>query len=392
MEADVPLGAFLSGGIDSSTIVAMMQSQTVKPARTFTIAFSEASYDESGPARAVAAYLGTSHTELAVTPKDALDVIPRLAYAYDEPFADTSQIPTCLISRLTRRNVTVALSGDGGDELFGGYYRHFMAPILWKRLAGLPHPLRQAAAAIAYHLPESLFHNFFAVATKVGGKSWRTAKSAGRIQKFFNILQAPTADVMYRNLLTYWKNPQRLFENGVTVENPVTDLTEGLPVLQNNLGSVDDITCRIMLADARSYLPDDILTKVDRASMGVSLEARVPILDHRVVEFAWQLPLSMKIRNGQGKWILRQVLYKYVPRELVERPKSGFGIPIDSWLLGPLRDWAEELLNESRLRQEGFFNPQPIRKKWMEHLSDKRSWAYHLWNVLMFQGWLEKNK
>lgn len=378
MVADVPLGAFLSGGIDSSTIVALMQAQSMQPVKTFTIGFNEAGYNEADYAKDVANHLGTDHTELYVTPQEAMAVIPKLPSIYDEPFADSSQIPTFLVAELARRHVTVSLSGDAGDELFSGYTRYTVAANAWKKLARVPLPLRRAAAraitaispdgwsALGRYLPSERFRH------RLGDK----------LHKGAGVLCNASVDGLYHALVSHWPDPAQLVIGGV---EPPTVLTRQCSAL-SGLDPVE----RMMALDLLTYLPDDILTKVDRASMAVSLESRVPMLDHRVVEFAWQLPLSLKQRDGTGKWILREVLHRYVPRTLFERPKMGFGVPIDAWLRGPLRGWAEELLSESRLRQEGYLHPEPIRQKWAEHLGGSRNWAYHLWNVLMFQAWLEE--
>jgi|WetSurMetagenome_2_1015567.scaffolds.fasta_scaffold00563_13 asparagine synthase (glutamine-hydrolysing) len=382
--SDVPLGAFLSGGVDSSTIVALMQNQSERPVRTFTIGFHEDGYNEAEYAGAVARHLGTEHTELYVTPQDALDVIPRLPTLYDEPFSDSSQIPTFLISQLTRKHVTVSLSGDAGDELFGGYKRYFLARSIWRIVKHLPYDGRKTLAA-GIRFPSQ---NAWDVTGKLIGNflpnELRSRPIGDLANKFAEILSVRQPDEMYRGLVSHWKSPADIVINA---REPSTLLTD-----QSYWDQYPEFEQRMMHIDTLSYLPDDILVKVDRAAMGVSLETRVPFLDHRVVEFAWRLPLSMKIRNSQGKWILRQVLYKYVPRELIERPKIGFGAPIDSWLRGPLREWAESLLDAKRLREEAYFHPEPIRKKWMEHLSGKRNWQYYLWDVLMFQAWLQNKE
>lgn len=379
MEADVPLGAFLSGGVDSSTIVALMQAQSSHPVRTFTIGFHEKDYNEAKQAKAVAMHIGTDHTELYVTPDDALAVIPRLPLLYDEPFSDSSQIPTYLISQLTRRYVTVSLSGDAGDELFGGYNRYVWVQSVWHKINWMPRGLRSVLAAACTALSPTTWNSLAAVLpAKV-----RLRDTGYKLHKLAEILAVELPEAMYRRLVSHWKEPLSIVRNS---HEPTTHLTNPLVWPEQ-----DNFTQRMMYLDMLTYLPDDILVKVDRAAMGVSLETRVPFLDHRVIEFAWRLPLSLKIREGEGKWLLRQVLYKYVPRELIERPKMGFGVPIDSWLRGPLRDWAETLLDEKRLREEGFFNPEPIREKWAEHLSGNRNWQYHLWDVLMFQAWLQEN-
>jgi asparagine synthase (glutamine-hydrolysing) len=358
MIADVPLGAFLSGGVDSSTVVALMQSQSRHSVKTFSIGFEEASYDEAIHARAVADHLGTDHRELYATAAEAQRVIPRLPEIYDEPFSDPSQIPTFLVSRLTRQHVTVSLSGDGGDELFGGYDRYFTANAIWRAIRRVPVLWRRSLAKIIC-----------------------AADTGHRIRTRAEMLAMPTPQALYHRIMSHWKRPAEIVIGGF--EPP--SLLAGL----NGHVEFKDFYRHMMYADTVAYMPDDVLAKVDRASSAVSLEARVPLIDHRVVEFAARLPTAMKIRNGQGKWILRQVLYKYVPARLIDRPKMGFGVPIDSWLRGPLRDWAETLLSERRLRAEGFFNPEPIRGKWAKHLARHCDWHYYLWDVLMFQAWLE---
>jgi asparagine synthase (glutamine-hydrolysing) len=373
MVADVPLGAFLSGGVDSSLVVALMQEQSNRPVKTFSIGFSEKMYNEAGYAKAVAKHLKTDHTELYVSPKEAMAVIPQLPKLYDEPFSDSSQVPTFLVSQLARQHVTVSLSGDSGDELFCGYNRYLLADRLWNRLSLLPVSLRRTLAAVVTTISPAAWSTLFGFLNH-GNIGDKFHKAAG-------VLSSSGADDLYFRLISHWQNPESVVLNGV---EPMTLLTGGMSDL-SHLNQVQ----KMMLLDLVTYLPDDILTKVDRAAMGVSLETRVPFLDHKVVEFAWRMPMEFKIRNGESKWALRQILYKYVPKELIERPKMGFGVPIDVWLRGPLRDWAESLLSESRLRQEGFFNPVPIRHKWEEHLSGKRNWQYQLWDVLMFQAWLE---
>lgn len=384
MVADVPLGAFLSGGVDSSTVVALMQAQSDRPVKTFTIGFNEKGYDEAEHAKAVARHLSTEHTELYVSPREAMDVMPRLPSLYDEPFSDSSQIPTFLVSQMTRQHVTVSLSGDAGDELFGGYGRYFAARSLWRKIARLPAPLRRILASTVSSLSIEGWNGVGQMLKPIMSARLRGRPLGERAHKFAQFFSASVPDEIYPTLVSHWKNPTDLVINSTEPSTALTDSASWPDLV--------DFEHRMMYLDAISYLPDDILVKVDRAAMGVSLETRVPFLDHRVVEFAWRLPLSMKIRNGQGKWILRQVLYKYVPRELIERPKMGFGVPIDSWLRGPLRDWAEDLLDPSRLLQEGYFNPIPIREKWEEHLSGRRDWHYYLWDVLMFQAWLGEQR
>ena len=381
MMADVPLGAFLSGGIDSSTVVALMQAQSDRPVKTFTIGFNEEGYNEAVHAKAVAHHLGTDHTELYVTPQQALDVIPNLPSLYCEPFADSSQIPTFLVSQLAKQHVTVSLSGDAGDELFSGYNRYVLGQKLWSTLSRAPVGLRAVAASGIRALSPGTWNSIARPFQALASNSLRLANFGDKLHKGAGVLAARRIDDLYLGLLTHW-NPEAIVLNG---REPATVLNGSPPPL----AGLDQVQ-RMMALDAMTYLPDDILVKVDRAAMGVSLESRVPFLDHRVVEFAWRIPQSMKLRDGVGKWILREVLYRHVPKELVERPKMGFGVPIDVWLRGPLRDWAEALLDEGRLRQEGFFDPDPIRTKWAEHLSGKRNWQYLLWDVLMFQAWLEK--
>ncbi len=384
MMADVPLGAFLSGGIDSSTVVALMQAQSNRPVKTFTIGFNESGYNEAEDAKKVARHLGTEHTELYISHQEAMAVIPKLPTLYDEPFSDSSQIPTFLVSQMARQHVTVSLSGDAGDELFGGYNRHFQGRQIWNKIRVIPRPLRGLAAKlIALVSPQRLDRIAEAFSSVMPGEL--TAGMAGdKLHKLAEIIDKESPEAIYKELVSHWKFPSSVVLNS---NEPPTVISE-----RSQWADLDDFTLRMMYLDTMTYLPDDILVKVDRAAMGVSLETRVPFLDHNVVEFAWRLPLSLKVRNGQGKWILRQVLYKYVPAELVERPKMGFGVPIDTWLRGHLRDWAEDLLNENRLRQEGFFEPAPIREKWVEHLSGKRNWQYHLWDVLMFQAWLAEQR
>lgn len=375
MVADVPLGAFLSGGYDSTTVVALMQAQSDRPIKTFSIGFHEEEYDEAKHAKAVAAHLGTDHTELYVTPEEAMAVIPRLPEIYDEPFSDSSQIPTFLVSRLARRHVTVALSGDGGDELFYGYGRYFVAERIWNRLGLIPCPVRKSLAAMAARAPARAVESLM----RLLPQRLRINQVGMRLTLLAEFLAQPRPEALYRELVSHWKTPGRIVRGG---KEPSTILAcpERLP---ESLGLRE----RMLLLDMLTYLPDDILTKVDRASMAVSLEARIPLLDHRLVEFAWRTPTAYKCREGQGKWILRQVLYRYVPKELMDRPKMGFGVPIEQWLRGCMRDWAEDLLDEHRLRDEGFFDPAPIRQMWQDHLGARPHWHYYLWDILMFQAW-----
>ena len=377
MMADVPLGAFLSGGIDSSTVVALMQAQSSRPVKTFTIGFNEKGYNEAVHAKAVAQYLGTEHTELYVTPEQAMAVIPRLPTLYDEPFSDSSQIPTFLVSELAKQHVAVSLSGDAGDELFCGYNRYQMTSKLWNKLSMLPVPLRSMLAKGINTISPEVWNKL--TAHMPGMKHFNNI--GDKLHKGARVLTSRSVDELYLGLVSHHSDPSAWVIGG---QEPFTLLTNNAP----DLAGLSDVQ-RMMALDLMTYLPDDILVKVDRAAMGVSLETRVPFLDHRVIEFAWSLPQSIKLKDGQSKWPLRQVLYRHVPRELIDRPKMGFGVPLDEWLRGPLRDWAESLLDESRLRQEGFFYPEPIRVLWSEHLSGQRNWSSQLWNVLMFQAWLE---
>jgi asparagine synthase (glutamine-hydrolysing) len=371
MVADVPLGGFLSGGYDSSTVVALMQAHTTSRVRTFSIGFLESDYDEAGSAGKVARHLGTDHTELLVTAGEARDVIPRLPEIYDEPFADSSQIPTFLVSQLARRDVTVALSGDGGDELFAGYNRYAQGQAVRRRLARLPMPVRQALAAGMSHVSPQTWDAVFQF---VPARS-RPRHAGEKVHKLADTLAGDDARA-YLRLTSQWSEPEALVPGAH--ESPQLGLGPDL--------DLDEVE-RMQFLDTVSYLPGDILTKVDRASMSVSLEVRTPILDHRVAEFAWTLPLAMKIRNGQSKWPLRQLLYRYVPPHLVERSKSGFGVPIGDWLRGPLKGWAEDLLEERALGQAGILAPAPIRVRWREHIEGRRNWQHALWNVLMFEAW-----
>ncbi len=381
MIADVPLGAFLSGGIDSSLVVALMQAESPRPVRTFTIGFHEPGYNEAEHAKAVARHLGTDHTELYVTPGEALEVVPKLPQMYDEPFSDSSQIPTHLVARMARQHVTVSLSGDGGDELFAGYWRYFMGSRLWRGLGPLPVAMRRVVARGIQAVSPGRWEGIFRLLSPVMPRSLRVSAPGDRMHKLAGVLAAGTAESLYRDLNSHWRQPTQVVIGG---SEPPTALTD-----RGRWARLDGIVPRMMFLDLISYLPDDILVKVDRASMAVGLESRAPFLDHEVAEFAWRIPLAMKLRNGKGKWILRQLLGRYVPATLFERPKMGFGIPIDAWLRGPLREWAEALLDERRLRQEGFFDGAEVSRKWREHLDGSRNWQYLLWDVLMFQAWRE---
>ena len=359
MIADVPIGAFLSGGVDSSTVVALMQAQSTRPVRTFTIGFEEDSFDEAAHARAVAAHLHTEHTELVLTADQARAVIPRMPDIYDEPFGDSSQIPTFLVSQLARRQVTVSLSGDGGDELFAGYDRYRITEMIWHKLRLLPHALRRGIAA------------------GLGVFGDRTLLT-DRVQRGAALLSTATPQALFHRICSHWKNPADLVIGGFEPPTVFTDPARW--------PAGCDFAEWMLFIDSVHYLPDDILAKVDRASMALSLETRVPLLDHRVIEYAWSLPMALK----RNKRLLRDVLYRYVPKALIERPKMGFSVPIGRWLRGPLRDWAESLIAERRLHDEGFFHPAPIRRKWADHLRGDKNCEYYLWDVLMFQAWLER--
>jgi len=379
MMSDVPLGAFLSGGIDSATVVALMQTQSVRPVKTFTIGFNEQGYNEAVHAKAVARHLGTEHAELYVTPEQAMEVIPHLPSLYCEPFADPSQIPNYIVSQLARQTVTVSLSGDAGDELFCGYDRYQVTNSLWQKLVGVPTPLR---ALVAKGITSISSPAWDGLAPFIPG-SGRYSSLGEKLHRGAKVLDCRTVDELYQCVVSQLHNPSDWVIDG---QEPAAHLT-GLPPDMGGLSAVE----RMMALDTIRYLPDDILVKVDRAGMGVSLECRVPFLDHRVMEFAWGLPLSYMLREGQTKWPLRQILYRHVPRDLMERPKMGLGVPLHDWLRGPLRNWAESLLGEARLQQEGYFYSAPIRQKWAEHLSGQCNWEYQLWAVLMFQSWLEEN-
>jgi asparagine synthase (glutamine-hydrolysing) len=380
MLSDVPLGAFLSGGIDSSAVVALMQSQSNSPINTFTIGFRENDYDEAVYAKKIAKHLGTNHTELYVSSKTAMDVIPKLPSIYDEPFSDSSQIPTILVSQLAAQNVKVALSGDGGDELFCGYNRYIISKKFWNILQLMPLALRKILASGIQSISTQ---NWNKISNLLPGLD-QYNNFGDKMHKGANVLNAKTIFELYHKLCSHWYNPTEAVINSEEVETLLNKFSLEIKRLNSQE--------QMMALDMNTYLPNDILVKVDRAAMSSSLETRAPFLDYKLIEYAWKIPHSLKFRNGQGKWILKEILSQYVPKNLTERPKMGFGVPIDNWLRGPLKDWAENLLNEKKLQQEGYFNSKLIRHKWAEHLSGKRNWQYDLWDLLMFQAWVDENK
>ena len=378
MQADVPLGAFLSGGIDSSLIVAMMQNQSQQKVNTFSIGFDVKDFNEAEYARAVANHLRTDHFDMYVTEQDALDVIPNLPNIYDEPFADSSQIPTYLVSKIAKQKVTVALSGDAGDELFGGYNRYVFTQKMFNKIKKVSTPVKNILSKLIFSLSEENWNKYF-------GRLFesRFSNLGYKLHKGADVLNSSSVKNLHLKLASLIHEPS----------DWLIDVNEHKTILNDEVQRFNDFDEieQMMIYDLLTYLPTDILTKVDRAAMAVSLETRVPFLDPNVIEFSARLPLDFKIRNGTSKWILREVLYKHVPKKLIERPKMGFAVPLAEWLRGPLKEWAESLLDESRLRKDGFFNADFVRNKWREHLSGKRNWHYQLWNVLVFQAWLESN-
>jgi asparagine synthase (glutamine-hydrolysing) len=377
MIADVPLGAFLSGGVDSSTVVALMQQARLGKVRTFSIGFEIPGYNEAPHAAAVASHLATDHTELTVTSQQALDLIPRLPEIYDEPFADSSQIPTYLVSAMTRKHVTVALSGDGGDELFAGYNRYQLTERFWQALSLMPRAMRNTVASLLTMIRPDVWTSIAAALPA----RLRPPQAGDKVHKAAAVFRLDSPDALYRRLVSHWDPSEIMLQ----AREPLS-IIDDKKIAQE----FPDLLERMQFLDLVTYLPDDILTKVDRASMAVALEARVPLLDHRVVEFAWRLPRNAKVRNRTAKWLLRQVLYRHVPPALIERPKMGFGIPLSEWLRGPLRTWAETLLNESRLADAALLDHKVVRRFWQEHLEGGRNWQYLLWNVLMLEAWRER--
>jgi asparagine synthase (glutamine-hydrolysing) len=357
MLSDVPLGAFLSGGVDSSLIVALMQQQSRNKIRTFSVGFDLHRFNEAEYAKAVANHIGTDHTELYVSELDALSVIPELPTIYDEPFADSSQIPTFLVSKMARKHVSVAITGDGGDELFGGYNPYQFAPRIWSMINKIPRHARILIHASLRHLPLPV-----------------------KVRKLVEILHSKSKEDFYRALVSHWNHPRDLIINAI---EPITYFTS-----DELWPNTENFSHWMMVMDSLTYMPDDILVKVDRAAMANSLETRVPLLDHRVIDFAHRLPMHFKIREGKGKWVLRELLFKHVPRELIDRPKMGFSVPLGEWLRGPLRGWGEEMLDEFRLREQGYFNAKLMKNVWLDHQKGRADHSSKLWGVLMFQAWL----
>ncbi len=377
MMADVPLGAFLSGGVDSSLIVALMQQQSDKPIKTFSIGFYEKEFNEAEHAKAVATHLGTEHTELYVSADDALKLVSSMAQVYDEPFADSSQLPTYLVSQMAKQHVTVSLSGDAGDEVFCGYNRYLLTDMTWSKLAKVPVFLRKLGAKILRAVPVNLWNKLNSLLPS----RYKMANLGDKLHKAADVISSSSVDELYYGLISHWKNPASVVIGG---REPHTLLTT-----PSQSSMFRHSIPRMMALDTLTYLPDDILVKVDRAAMAVSLETRVPFLDHRVFEYAWTMPQRLKLNKGVTKDCLRKILYKYVPQHLIERPKSGFAVPVADWLRGPLKPWAEQLLLPERLAKEGIFDHQHISQMWLEHQSGKRNWQYHLWDILMFQSWYE---
>ncbi len=379
MISDVPLGAFLSGGVDSSTIVSLMQDESNSPVKTFTIGFNESKYNEAEYAKAVAAHLGTDHFETYVSAQDALDVVPMLPTLFDEPFADPSMIPTYLVSKLTRSKVTVSLSGDAGDELLAGYRRYHETASMWKKIGWAPLPLRRAFASMLGSAPlrsQPMWNRLLSSHGSAGS-------GEESLQKLIEVLRMDSARGLYKRVLGHWKDPASVVLGS---QEPLTALSD----LDRPL-ALETLLHQLMCIDCLGYLPGDILTKVDRAGMAVSLESRIPMLDHRLIEFLWKLPIEQKCAPGRSKRLLRDVLDRYVPKHLIERPKTGFGIPVHQWLREPLRDWAESLLDEKQLREQGFFNVEVVRRTWQSHITGDRDLGFYLWDILMFQSWLEQS-
>jgi asparagine synthase (glutamine-hydrolysing) len=384
MVADVPLGGFLSGGIDSSLIIALMQKNCNHAINTFTVGFSEADYDETIYASETAKILGTNHTHIMLLQEECLNIIPSLGEIFDEPFADPSQIPTLLVSQIASKHVKVCLSGDGGDELFAGYDRYYALQKIWKLTGWLGHRGRLELGKLLRIIPINTLSKIFSRIPIQKRLSGRSGAIGDKLHKLSGVLNGRTPEEIYLKMMSHWKD-----ENNVVINYEKTQID---PLLQNDYSSLSKIITKLTYIDSISYLPDCILTKLDRASMSASLEARVPLLDHRVFEFAAKIPIKQKYKNGRGKRPLTNILSKHLPEHLYNRPKMGFGVPVGKWLTGSLRDWAESMISPERLKNEGYFHPHTVRKRWEEHLSGRRNWQYDLWNILMFQAWLEKFK
>ena len=381
MISDVPIGAFLSGGIDSSLIVSIMQKLSKNPINTYTIGFENKQFNEAIFAKEIASYLGTSHTELYVNEQDALDVIPKLPFIYDEPFADSSQIPTYLVSQITSKNVKVALSGDGGDELFGGYNRYFWSSNIWNKIKFLPLSVRAGLSKLILIFPANFLNVILSIILKIFPDNYNIQLPGDKMHKVAKILDSYNPEEIYNKLVILWTEADEVINNFQYNSSIINSFSAP---------KFDEYENNMMYTDFVTYLPDDILTKVDRAAMAVSLETRIPLLDQQIIEFAWKLPLNMKIRNGEGKWILRQLLNRHIPSKITNRPKMGFGVPLSEWLKGPLREWAENLLDKKKIDEQGFFNSSLINKKWQEHIEGKRNWHHQLWTVLSIQSWLNR--
>ena len=380
MISDVPIGSFLSGGIDSSTITALMQENSIKKIQSFTIGFDDFDYNEAIHAKKIANSIGTDHNELYLSSKDAINVIPNLSSVYDEPFADSSQIPTYLVSKMAKNKITVALTGDGGDELFGGYNRYVLGKRMWAKISHFPYEIRKIFSKLISSVsPESynlFFNNFFKLLPITS-----TYNNLGdKLHKGSRVMLAKNSEELYEYFISHWMDVNEVVRN--YDNRSLTNISFNKEIDSN------DLIFKMMLTDLTTYLPDDILCKVDRASMANSLETRLPMLDHNVVELALQIPMNLKLKNKVGKWILREILYKYVPKDLVERPKMGFGIPLASWLRGPLKDWAGDLLSQNAIKNQNYLEYGPIEQCWKEHLSGKHNWSTSLWSILMFQEWL----
>ena len=379
MQADVPLGAFLSGGVDSSLILALMQEQSSKPVQSFSIGVDNIQFNEAPFAKKVAKHLGTEHHELYINAKQARDVIPKLPKLYDEPFSDSSQIPTFLLSEMAQKHVKVSLSGDGGDEIFGGYNRYMLGHSIWPKIISMPKSLRKLLAGLIFSFSPTDWDKIMTPALYLAPQRFRHTKIGDSLHKTAHILNSSSIQEIYNFLISHWS----------IKENIVIGANNANTILDNENKIIEKLSYpeQMMFFDTLTYLPGDILVKLDRAAMGTSLETRTPFLDHRVIDLAWKLPLNMKIRNTEKKWCLKELLYKRVPKELIERPKMGFSVPIGDWLRGPLRDWAEHLLDEKKMKESGYFNTSEIQQKWHQHISKEYNWQHHLWDIIIFESW-----